>query len=220
MMAKARAAVQMPEVGLDTLMVFSLSGWNADVAADFWGRQLRCSGGDFAVEDLPAAVQEACLRTDDETMASLFERLDAHGTSAAARAVRHYVEHGLYLYVVEQNQEKGVAPGREQMAAECIRLLANLPSDVPSQVVDHLRAIFCGPARGVRKWLAKWRVKWGARIGKLRLSELIPTHLVQRKAGLLSPQHAWYADSLKAHKLVGFFSSLFVTHHRYFPTLQ
>lgn len=190
-----RAASQPQPIGLDTLMVFILSGWDSRVAAEFDLRKLQRLQKelDAVVDDsLVARVENACLGMDDAQLASLFENLDADGLRAAARAVKHCVEHHLYKYTVEQNCDKGCAPTRAQLAEAGFHALATLPSEVPQQIVARLRSLLGGDARSLRRWLASWRKRWGGRLGRLQVSEQLPTHVVANKAGkfILSVCHA------------------------------
>ena len=183
--------MQPMPIGLDTTMVFILSGWDAKVAADFERMKLqrlqKCGGDVFVEEDLVAHVENTMLGLGNECLGALFDDLDANGKAAAARAVRHCVEHSLFKYTVEQNCTQGLAPSRDQLAAAGMQALAYLPSDAPQQIVDRCRTLLDGDARGVRKWLAHWRKRWGGRLGKLKAIELLPTHIVHQKAGHPQP---------------------------------
>lgn len=164
-------------------MVFVLSDWSSSVAANFLRRQLQGLGHPMVDEDLVEHIETACLNKPDDWFASLFQSLDSAGLSAAQRAVKHYVRHCLYLYTVDQNCKRGVAPSREQLAAEGLKALESLSKDVPAHVIDRFRSIFTGNARSLRRWLASWRKRWGGRIGKLLVTEQLATPLVQKKAG-------------------------------------
>ena len=167
-------------------MVFILSGWDAHVAAEFERRKLGKLQPPQAVpakEDLVARIESTCLQIDNDRIATLFENLDAQSRSAAYSAVKHCLEHHLYTYTVEQNCRKGHAPSRDQLAEAGLQALASLPSEAPAAVVSHYRSLLCGDARSLRRWLASWRKRWGGRLGRLQVSQQLPTDVVQMKAG-------------------------------------
>jgi hypothetical protein len=177
------------------MMVFILSGWDAHVAAEFELRKLQRLRKELSAvvdDSLVARIENTCLEMDDAQLTSLFENLDADGLRAAARAVKHCVEHHLYKYTVEQNCDKGCAPSRAQLAEAGFQALATLPSEAPRQTIENYRSLLGGDARSLRRWLASWRKRWGGRLGRLRISEQLPTHVVADKAGkvILSVCHA------------------------------
>ena len=89
------------------------------------------------------------------------------------------MEHSLYLWIGNQNHDRGVAPSREQILA---RALSFIPAQAPDEVRVRLRHMLTGAPRKQRKWLARFRNRWGARIGVLRPGEDVPVALRKQKA--------------------------------------
>ncbi|CAJ1424620.1 unnamed protein product [Effrenium voratum] len=97
----------------------------------------------------------------------------------AACAARYVVEHQLFGWIVEQNSEHGVAPSRDQLVEKA---LCFTPSTLPSEVRRALAASFNAQPRAQRKWLARFRARWGARLGVLKVQEVVPLEERQAKA--------------------------------------
>ncbi|CAJ1456960.1 unnamed protein product, partial [Effrenium voratum] len=156
-------AIASPLVG----MVYNYSGRDPAITVDFvYGR------GQSRRRHLEEAsgMQAVAIFTDG--MPALCGR-------RAACAARYVVEHQLFGWIVEQNSEHGVAPSRDQLVEKA---LCFTPSTLPSEVRRALAASFNAQPRAQRKWLARFRARWGARLGVLKVQEVVPLEERQAKA--------------------------------------
>ena len=169
-------AIASPLVGV----VYNYSGRDPAITVDFvYGR------GQSRRRHLEEAsgMQAVAIFTDVEKVFSQNSG-DASAVRAQGRVrcARYVVEHQLFGWIVEQNSEHGVAPSRDQLVEKA---LCFMPSTLPSEVRRALAASFNAQPRAQRKWLARFRARWGARLGVLKVQEVVPLEERQAKARLL-----------------------------------
>ena len=128
-------------------------------------------------------VEQAFLDAPSSALVALVEDPLKHFEFDDLLCAHQYVmEHRLYCWICNQNNDHGVAPSREQLLA---RALASIPVEAPEQVRSLLSRFLTGKPRKQRKWLARFRKRWGARIGFVHAREEVPLPLRRQKAGLV-----------------------------------
>ena len=143
------------------------------------------------VETVTGEVEQAFLDAPRSALVALVEDPMGHFEFEDLLCAHQYVmEHSLYLWIGNQNHDRGVAPSREQIVA---RALSFIPAQAPDEVRVRLRHMLTGAPRKQRKWLARFRNRWGARIGILRLrpGEDVPVAL---RKSLLMDLVFWASD--------------------------
>ena len=98
------------------------------------------------------------------------------------------MEHRLFSWIKVQNQEKGVAPSREQICGQALDFIS--AEEAPNEVRCHLSALLHGSPRKQRKWLARFRKRWGAKLAVLRPD--VPRALRKLKAAQSPKQNVSY----------------------------
>lgn len=157
-------------------LVYTLGQNSPAVLAHFlkrWGRCAKANSSESAVvEQMAQDVIWACRS----------ERVVAAEAPVADQvaAARYVVEYNLFHWVFKQNTLHGVAPARAQLVDKAVALI---PDGLSADSHRKLRVLLNGKPRSQRKWLAKFRKHWGARLGILKVAEILPLEQLQVKAG-------------------------------------
>ena len=186
-----------------SLAVYVLAGHSSSVAVDFMsGRGWRhCQSGksfdppgQSRVPTLTEEVERAFLQAPISGLVALAQDPLKHFEFEDLLCAHKYVmEHRLFSWIKVQNQEKGVAPSREQI---CSQALDFIPAEAPDEVRFHVSALLQGSPRKQRKWLARFRKRWGAKLGVLRPRDDVPLALRKLKAAQ-SPKQKTFINILK-----------------------
>ena len=131
---QAKLAESLRDVAIerDVLMVYILAGHDSRVAVEYIRRKCKRKQREIHNEDLVADVENAYLGIDVHAITSMFDDESREQRCLHRDALKHVVESALYDYVVRQNCANGVAPSREQLVVEVLRILNNLPPDSPT----------------------------------------------------------------------------------------
>lgn len=185
-----------------SLAVYVLARHSSSVAVDFMsGRGWRhCQSGksfdppsQSRVQESTEEVEQAFLQAPISGLVALVQDPLKHFEFEDLLCAHKYVmEHRLFSWIKVQNQEKGVAPSREQI---CNQALDFISAEAPNQVRCHLSALLRGSPRKQRKWLARFRKRWGAKLGVLRPRDDVPLALRKLKASKQKTFHAHFKTS-------------------------
>ena len=110
------------------------------------------------VETVTGEVEQAFLDAPRSALVALVEDPMGHFEFEDLLCAHQYVmEHSLYLWIGNQNHDRGVAPSREQIS---VRALSFIPAQAPDEVRVRLPHMLTGAPRKQRKWLARFRNRW------------------------------------------------------------
>ena len=127
------------------------------------------------VQELAEEVEQAFLQAPISGLVALVQDPLKHFEFEDLLCAHKYVMvHRLFSCIKVQNQEKGVAPSREQI---CSQALDFIPAEAPDEIRFHLSALLHGSPRKQPKWLARFRKPWGAKLGVLRPRDDVPLAL-------------------------------------------
>ena len=91
---------------------------------------------------------------------------------------RYTIEYNLFLWVVQQNTEHGVAPQNRQLFAAAAQ---HVPIAMPDHVVDKLKNFFLQDTRRLRCWAVEFRSRWGVETGRLCSGENLEPQILQNR---------------------------------------
>ena len=159
------------------LLVYMLSGWRLDAAAEWLTRKGR---GKFyhrkPCEELAGIIEDWFLARDPLVIAAWADATAEHpkGWRARQAAERYVADWKLKEWVKVQNCSRGVAPSSAHLAQHRGTLLHQAQEDHQGAP-----ATLSGETRS---WAMRWRRKWGASHSKLRNREIVPAEKLREKA--------------------------------------
>ena len=173
-----------------TLLVFYFSGFQPEIVADFLGgrgqSKLQVQPTDLGTKKV--AVNEVKFEFEQEiAQRGADPTVWAHVTlKDKVVACRYVVEHRLCSWLRVQNFVHGVAPSRNQIMEQGLKLL---PANLPAAIQSAIGKIFAASARTQRKWLASFRRRWHARVGILKVHDHVPPELRKSKVSRMKLGH-------------------------------
>ena len=168
---------------LTLLALFQLSDHCADTVAS-WVLRHGLGPGKLCSRyvDIDPEVQRSTVAGVEWLyILSSVEDMDSSVESAPKDAYylgRYAIEHKLFLWVVKQNCDHGVAPQNRQLFAEAVKsvLIA-----LPDAVGEKLKNFFLGNTRHLRRWAVEFRERWCIKRGSLRSGENLDPHVLQSR---------------------------------------
>ena len=175
------------------LLVFEYSGSSFECVRHFFQRHAWPERSLEEAEDAFAFMYRT-TRSEDIVKISVFPP-----RQALVRAILFILCFRLWRFVKEQNEQRGVAPHRQQLIQFA---LAHMPKFLDAQTYVVVSRPLLGTQRTQQKFLRKFRLQWSAKIGKLRPSPPVGRGILQEKAGTGNETRATHPEYICARRLL------------------